>query len=131
MASSEKRRKKSTVARAFRFVWFSASRSWRRRGRRANARENAASNNVEIALKLGGAPSIDGTFDVILANINRNILLADMEHYVNALVQGGSLLLSGFYQADEEALIARANELGLTLKNKKSRDNWSALQLVK
>lgn len=97
----------------------------------ANARENAASNNVEIALKLGGAPSIDGTFDVILANINRNILLADMEHYVNALVQGGSLLLSGFYQADEEALIARANELGLILKNKKSRDNWSALQLVK
>lgn len=97
----------------------------------ANARENAASNNVEIALKLGGAPSIDGTFDVILANINRNILLADMEHYVNALVQGGSLLLSGFYHADEEALIARANELGLTLKNKKSRDNWSALQLMK
>ena len=41
---------------------------------------------------------------------------------INALVQGGSLLLSGFYQADEEALIARANELGLTLKNKKSRD---------
>lgn len=97
----------------------------------ANARENAASNNVEIALKLGGAPAIDGTFDVILANINRNILLADMGHYVNALAQGGSLLLSGFYQADEEALIARANELGLTLKNKKSRDNWSALQLVK
>lgn len=97
----------------------------------ANARENAASNNVEIALKLGGAPAIDGTFDVILANINRNILLADMGHYVNALAQGGSLLLSGFYQADEEALIARASELGLALKSKKTKDNWSALQLVK
>lgn len=97
----------------------------------ANARENAASNNVEIALKLGGAQAIDGTFDVILANINRNILLADMEHYVNALEQGGSLLLSGFYQADEEALMARAKVLGLTLKNKKTRDNWSAMQFVK
>ena len=97
----------------------------------ANARENAASNNVEIALKLGGAPAIDGTFDVILANINRNILLADMGHYVNALAQGGSLLLSGFYQADEEALVARASEFGLALKSKKTRDSWSALQLVK
>ncbi len=97
----------------------------------ANARENAASNNVEITLKLGGAPAIEGKFDVILANINRNILQADMEHYVDALVPGGALLLSGFYQADDGVLIAQANKLGLTLKDKKTRENWSALHLEK
>lgn len=97
----------------------------------ANARENAASNGVELTFKLGGAEAIDGTFDIILANINRNILLADMPRYAAALNHGGSLLLSGFYEADEGALIAKANTLGMTLKSKKSRDGWSALQLVK
>lgn len=95
----------------------------------ANARENAASNGVELTFKLGGAEAIEGSFDIILANINRNILLADMPRYAAALNAGGSLLLSGFYEADEGALIAKANTLGMTLKSKKSRDGWSALQL--
>lgn len=94
-----------------------------------NARENAASNGVEIALKLGDATSLQGNFDIIIANINRNILLNDMERYAAVLNPGGTLLLSGFYQADEGVLIARANELGLTLESKKTRDGWSALQL--
>lgn len=96
-----------------------------------NARENAATNNVEITLKLGDATTLQGCFDVIIANINRNILLADMERYAAVLNAGGTLLLSGFYEADEAALVARAKELGMTLKNKKNRDGWSALQLVK
>ena len=95
----------------------------------ANARENAASNGVELTFKLGGAEAIEGRFDIILANINRNILLADMERYAAALNAGGSLLLSGFYEADEGALIAKANTLGMTLKSKKSREQWSAIQL--
>ncbi len=96
-----------------------------------NARENAATNNVEINLKLGDATTLQGQFDIIIANINRNILLADMERYAAVLNAGGTLLLSGFYEADEAALVARAKELGMTLKNKKNRDGWSALQLVK
>ena len=96
-----------------------------------NARENAATNNVEITLKLGDATTLQGCFDIIIANINRNILLADMERYAAVLNAGGTLLLSGFYEADETALVARAKELGMTLKNKKNRDGWSALQLVK
>ena len=96
-----------------------------------NARENAATNNVEITLKLGDATTLQGCFDIIIANINRNILLADMERYAAVLNAGGTLLLSGFYEADEAALVARAKELGMTLKNKKNRDGWSALQLVK
>ena len=94
-----------------------------------NARENAASNGVEIELKLGDANSLAGHFDVIIANINRNILLADMDKYAAVLNAGGTLLLSGFYEADEGALIAKANALGMTLKSKKTRDGWSALQL--
>lgn len=97
----------------------------------SNARENAASNNAEITLRLGDANAIQGTFDVILANINRNILLADMDKYAAALNPGGTLLLSGFYEADEGALIAKANELGMVLKDKKNRDGWSSLRLVK
>lgn len=94
-----------------------------------NARENAASNGVELTLKLGDANSLQGSFDIIIANINRNILLNDMDRYAAVLNPGGTLLLSGFYEADEGALIAKANELGLTLEGKKTRDGWSALQL--
>ena len=96
-----------------------------------NARENAATNHVEIALKLGDATTLQGHFDIVIANINRNILLADMDKYAAVLNAGGTLLLSGFYEADESALVTRAKELGMTLKNKKKRDGWSALQLVK
>ena len=94
-----------------------------------NARENAASNHVEIALKLGDASTLQGLFDIIIANINRNILLADMERYAAVLNPGGTLLLSGFYEADEASLIARANELGMVLRSRKNRDGWSALEL--
>lgn len=94
-----------------------------------NARENAASNGVEIVLKLGDASSLQGCFDVVIANINRNILLNDMGRYAAVLNAGGTLLLSGFYEADEAALVARAGELGMTLEGRKSRDGWSALQL--
>lgn len=95
-----------------------------------NARENAATNGVEITLKLGDANALQGEFDIIIANINRNILLADMERYAAVLKAGGTLLLSGFYEADEGVLVARANELGMIMKGKKNRDGWSALELI-
>lgn len=102
-----------------------------------NGLENAASNGVELDLRLGdagllgvagGTPAVQ-PFDVIIANINRNILLRDMEAYARVLKGGGVLLLSGFYEADEGTLIARANELGMTFEQKKNRDGWSALEL--
>lgn len=102
-----------------------------------NGLENAASNGVELDLRLGdagllgvagGTPAVQ-PFDVIIANINRNILLRDMEAYARVLKGGGVLLLSGFYEADEGALIARANELGMTFEQKKNREGWSALEL--
>ena len=96
-----------------------------------NARENAASNQVEITLKLSDASSLHGSFDVIIANINRNILLADMDKYAAVLSAGGTLLLSGFYEADEPVLVAKANTLGLTLQSRKIRKGWCSLQLIK
>ncbi|MBR1549022.1 MAG: 50S ribosomal protein L11 methyltransferase [Bacteroidales bacterium] len=103
-----------------------------------NAQENAESNGVPLDLRLGdagllgsvagGTPALQ-SFDIIIANINRNILLRDMEAYAGVLKGGGVLLLSGFYEADEGALIARANELGMVLKGKKNREGWSAIQL--
>ena len=96
-----------------------------------NAQENAAANGVELTLRLGDAASLHGAFDMVIANINRNILLADMERYAAVLNPGGTLLLSGFYQADEGVLIARANELGMTFTDKKTRDGWSAMRLTK
>jgi len=94
-----------------------------------NAQENATANGVELTLRLGDAATLHGAFDMVIANINRNILLADMERYAAVLNPGGTLLLSGFYQADEGVLIARANELGMTFTDKKTRDGWSSLQL--
>ena len=94
-----------------------------------NAQENASSNGVEITLKLGDATTLQGHFDIIIANINRNILLADMERYAAVLNAGGTLLLSGFYEADEAALLSHAKELGMSLASKKNRNGWSALEL--
>ena len=96
-----------------------------------NALENAAANGVEVSLRLGDASTLKGEFDVVIANINRNILLADMERYAAVMAPGATLLLSGFYEADEGVIIAKANSLGLTFKDKKSRDGWSSLRLEK
>ena len=96
-----------------------------------NALENAASNGVELTLRLGDATAIGGRFDVIIANINRNILLSDMDRYAAALDTGGTLLLSGFYGADIPVLVEKAGTLGLTLAGKKERDGWAAIQLNK
>lgn len=96
-----------------------------------NAQENAAANAAVVDFRLGDASSLQGQFDIVIANINRNILMADMHRYAAVLAPGGQLLLSGFYEADEGVLVARANELGMRLVDKKSRDNWSALHFVK
>ncbi len=96
-----------------------------------NAQENAATNGVQVDLKLGDATSIDGNYDVIIANINRNILLADMERYAAALNPGGTLLLSGFYEADVPALVEKGTALGMNLISKKNRNDWAAIQLNK
>lgn len=97
-----------------------------------NALENAQRNGVEITVRIGDATLLgDGRFDLIIANINRNILLADMAAYASVLQPGGTLLLSGFYESDVPVLQQHAESLGLRLDQQKVRQSWAALRLTK
>lgn len=98
-----------------------------------NATESVALNNVEMEIKLGDASilPIDEVFDVILANINRNILLADMDKYVNSLKKGGNLYMSGFYTEDIPVIREKAESLGLNFEDFKEKNNWVAVKFVK
>lgn len=98
-----------------------------------NAKENFERNNVSVNALLGDASILtnDKHFDVILANINRNILLHDMHTYVNVLNIGGTLFMSGFYEHDIPAIVEKANSLGMTLSTQKTRNDWAAIKLIK
>ncbi len=98
-----------------------------------NAKENFERNRVSVTPLLGDASllTVDKHFDVILANINRNILMRDMKAYSRVLNPGGTLFLSGFYEHDVDALLAVAEELGLRPVLQKSRNEWTALKLDK
>ena len=72
-----------------------------------------------------------GSYDVILANIHRNILLEDMPTYVRSLRHGGRLLMSGFYEADIPALQERAASLGLTFIGQTLREEWACVEFSK
>lgn len=99
----------------------------------SNAKENFERNNVSVCALLGDASSLteDKHFDVILANINRNILLHDMNAYINVLNPGGTLFMSGFYEHDIPVIVEKANTLGMTLSLQKTRNDWAAIKLTK
>lgn len=71
--------------------------------------------------------SIVSRYDFVMANINRNILLQDMEHFVSVMVPGATLILSGFYQDDCQILISKAQSLGLTLHDTRHDGDWACL----
>ena len=98
-----------------------------------NSIENIAVNNIQgITVQLGGAELLAGLhFDIVLANINRNILLADMEQYAACLSSGGELYMSGFYAQDIPLIEAEANRNGLTLIDYHEKNNWVAVKTVK
>jgi len=99
-----------------------------------NAKENISLNKVpEIDVRLGGAEKIaeNETFDIILANINRNILLNDMKHYAVAMKTGGILLMSGFYKEDIAAIVAEGNRQGLTFIGESEENNWATVRMRK
>lgn len=98
-----------------------------------NSLENIELNKVSgIEVKLGGAELLNGqTFDIILANINRNILLNDMEQYATCLSKGGELYMSGFYKEDVPLIEAEANRNGLELLYFKDKNNWTVVKTVK
>ena len=101
---------------------------WSAENTRYNAELNGVSPQMDI---LHGDVNIlthvEGIFDVIVANINRNILLNDMEHFYNVLAKGGTLAISGFYEDDAPLLLERAQALGLNEVKRKTDNNWCTL----
>ena len=98
-----------------------------------NAMENVVLNGMtSIRVLQGGAELLgEERYDVIFANINRNILLQDLPHYEAVLKQGGIIVMSGFYLDDLSAIRSRANELGLSFDHLKDMDRWVATTFVK
>ena len=100
-----------------------------------NAIHNAELNGVDnMKVMLGDASvlkSVEGKFDVVLANINRNILLADMPAFVAVMADESLLILSGFYASDVDLLIEKASSLGLSKIDSKSDSEWTCLVLKK
>ena len=96
-----------------------------------NTLENAQRNGVAMTADLGGSEVLSGTYDLILANINLNVLLADIAHYEKALRTGGNIFFSGFYEDNVPTLRAAAEALGLTFEGVKAREQWRSIKMVK
>lgn len=100
-----------------------------------NTKHNAEINNVSNIDVAEGDVSVienhEATFDIAIANINRNILLADMPHFAKSLKSEGHLILSGFYEEDADILVCKAEELGLHKTSMKTTNNWCVIVLEK
>jgi ribosomal protein L11 methyltransferase len=98
-----------------------------------NGNENFDLNGLGTRMGLGTIREVNpkGPFEIVLANINKNVLLDEMEIYAGLLQPQGYLLLSGFYTQDIEDLEIAAKPLGLNLLKSSQKDNWAALILQK
>jgi ribosomal protein L11 methyltransferase len=98
-----------------------------------NSLENIQINNTPgIKVILGDAADIPGrTYDIIIANINRNILLRDIPHYIKHMHTGSLLLLSGFYTGDMDKLKSLAEELSLRFNRYLTQNDWIAMEFVR
>ena len=98
-----------------------------------NGKENIENNAcANINIRQGKISDFEfGLFDIILANINKNVLLAEMEVYSRYLNADGLLLLSGFYEKDIDDLKTSASTFGLHEVKRDSRESWASLLLRK
>lgn len=95
-----------------------------------NTKENLEINGIKnMSVVFGDASALEnqGVFDIILANINRNILMADMPAYIAHLNRGGRLFMSGFYEEDVPILTEKAETLGLRHVSTHSQDRWACI----
>lgn len=99
-----------------------------------NSKENIELNGLDnIEVRLGDASALvnEKPFDVVLANINRNILLHDMAHYVAVMRSGATIFMSGFFVDDTPLLEKAAKQHGLRLLRCRDRDRWACMAFVK
>lgn len=97
-----------------------------------SVRENIVLNDVDDKIEsiCGDASAIEGEkFDIVLANINRNVLLADMKAYAATLSHGGELVMSGFLEEDIPLLVKKAKTLGLKLIGELAHEEWRAIRV--
>lgn len=98
-----------------------------------NGNENFDLNGLSTRMEIGTIREVNpkGPFDIVLANINKNVLLDEMKIYADLIPPKGYLLLSGFYNEDVDDLLECAKPFGLSLTSKQSKDNWATLILQK
>ena len=98
-----------------------------------NSIENAGLNQCENIIFVEGTIVNESLkkYDVLLANINRNILLSEMHEYSERIVDGGLLLLSGFYLEDVPMIVKSATENGLVFITQTEKNRWTCLKLKK
>lgn len=99
-----------------------------------NGKENIENNhcpNIQIYQGKIEEMKFSGKFDIVLANINKNVLLAEIKAYSSYLETGGQLLLSGFYTKDITDLLEEARKYGFVEVNRDERESWAALLLKK
>ena len=98
----------------------------------ANAQENFEKNHCNhITLKKASNASSQKKFDVILANINKNVIIDNFSVLTDELKEDGILLLSGLLETDRDEILAKAKELRVNAKKSRTRNNWIAIQLSK
>lgn len=98
-----------------------------------NSRDNIELNGINnITVELGDANLLKGRepFDVIIANINRNILLADMAQYAACMHSGSELYMSGFYVQDIPVIQEKAESLGMEFIHHREKNNWAAVKFI-
>ena len=98
-----------------------------------NTRHNAVINHVEVTPLLGDASilnKVEGLFDVVMANINRNILLNDLPAFRQKMATGAKLILSGFYTEDIPLLTEKAATLGLSITAQREAHGWACIVLT-
>ena len=98
-----------------------------------NTRHNAVINNVDVTPLLGDASilnKVEGVFDIVVANINRNILLQDMPAFRQKMATGAKLILSGFYTEDIPLLTEKAATLGLSITAQREAHGWACIVLT-
>lgn len=99
-----------------------------------NSKDNILLNNIDnINVELGNADLLKnkGYFDVIIANINRNILLEDMKVYADHMREGSELYISGFYLEDIPLLKSEADTISLSFEYFEEKDNWAMIKFKK
>lgn len=98
-----------------------------------NAIENIVRNNLKGGdIRLGDIDCVtEKNFDVIIANINKNVLKAHLPHYSKRVKAQGEVYLSGFFTTDIEELVVAAKEVGFTLDSSYSKDEWAVLKFIK